>query len=279
MVLPLPHHLGLGGAVQAGYKLAFELGFEFVIRIDASLIASHSDKQCAAGNFKGGYGFHPLLAWCDNTGELLAVIARPGNAGSNTATDHIAIIDAAIAAIPPKWRHNLLITIDGAGSSHAVVEHIEKLNTRPGFSVDYSVGFDLDERARVAIGQMPDTGWEAALDATGQARDDAQVVGDRRPAEQSGTLHGHRGTSGDRVGLVLAGAQRQGSPERRSQGQRVAGVRTGCAQAVTDGLGAVELARAADDPRVGSTRRAAVPAHGVDGIGGDEGGRGHRRER
>jgi hypothetical protein len=33
-VLPLPHHLGLGGAVQAGYKLAFELGYDFVIRVD-----------------------------------------------------------------------------------------------------------------------------------------------------------------------------------------------------------------------------------------------------
>ena len=33
-ILPLPHHLGLGGCVQAGYKLAFELGFDFVIRVD-----------------------------------------------------------------------------------------------------------------------------------------------------------------------------------------------------------------------------------------------------
>lgn len=33
-VLPLPHHLGLGGCVQAGYKLAYERGFEFVIRVD-----------------------------------------------------------------------------------------------------------------------------------------------------------------------------------------------------------------------------------------------------
>ncbi|MDZ4802303.1 MAG: glycosyltransferase family 2 protein [Bryobacteraceae bacterium] len=33
-VLPLPHHLGLGGAVQAGYRLAFELGFQYVIRVD-----------------------------------------------------------------------------------------------------------------------------------------------------------------------------------------------------------------------------------------------------
>jgi hypothetical protein len=33
-ILPLPHHLGLGGCVQAGYKLAYELGFEYVIRVD-----------------------------------------------------------------------------------------------------------------------------------------------------------------------------------------------------------------------------------------------------
>lgn len=33
-VLSLPYHLGLGGAVQAGYKLAYELGYQYVIRID-----------------------------------------------------------------------------------------------------------------------------------------------------------------------------------------------------------------------------------------------------
>ena len=33
-VLKLPVHLGLGGAVQAGYKLAFEMGFDFVVRAD-----------------------------------------------------------------------------------------------------------------------------------------------------------------------------------------------------------------------------------------------------
>jgi len=94
------------------------------IRIDATLVNSCSDKQQAAGDFKGGYGFHPLTAWCDNTGECLAIIARPGNAGSNTAADHIEIIDAAIAALPAKYRRNLLISIDGAGSSHKVIEHL-----------------------------------------------------------------------------------------------------------------------------------------------------------
>jgi hypothetical protein len=180
------------GAIPASRTCYGDLGERVVIRIDASLITAHSDKQQAAGNFKGGFGFHPLLAWCDNTGELLAVIARPGNAGSNTAADHIAIIDAAIAVIPVRWRHNLLVTIDGAGSSHAVIAHLEKLDAQPGWSVDYSVGFDLDERARVAIGQMPATGWQAALDATGCARDDAQV------AELTGLLRDSAG--GDRLG-------------------------------------------------------------------------------
>jgi hypothetical protein len=146
------------------------------IRIDATLINSYSDKHCAAGNFKGGWGFHPLTAWCDNTGECLAIIPRSGNAGSNTADDHIAIIDAAIAALPTKHRRNLLVTIDGAGSSHKVIEHLTALNARRGFSVQYSVGFNLDARVRGAIALLPESVWEAALDATGAAREDAQVA-------------------------------------------------------------------------------------------------------
>jgi len=168
-----------------------DLGETIVIRIDASLIDSHSNKQKAAGTFKGGFGFHPLMAWCDNTGELLAIIARAGNAGSNTAADHIAIIDAAIASVPATWRKNLLVTIDGAGSSHAVVAHLATLNAQPGWSVQYSVGFDLDERSRVAIGQLPASTWEAALDPHGAARQDAAV------AELTGLLR--ESVGGDRL--------------------------------------------------------------------------------
>lgn len=184
------------GSIPASRTCYGDLGEQIVIRIDASLVAAHSDKQQAAGNFKGGYGFHPLLAWCDNTGELLAIITRPGNAGSNTAVDHIAIIDAAIAAIPGRWRNNLLVTIDGAGASHAVIAYLTALNTRPGLTVAYSVGFDLNERARTAIGCMPDAGWGAALDAAGAARDDAQV------AELTGLL---RHSTGDQLAGWPAG--------------------------------------------------------------------------
>lgn len=75
------------------------------IRIDATLVNSYSDKDSAAGNFKGGYGFHPLTAWCDNTGEALAIIPRGGNAGSNTASDHVAIIEASRAPPRPPGHH------------------------------------------------------------------------------------------------------------------------------------------------------------------------------
>jgi hypothetical protein len=119
------------------------------------------------------------------------VRVRAGARCSNSAADHIAIIDAAIAAIPARWRRNLLITIDGAGCSHDVVEHLQKLNTQPGWSVAYSVGFDLDARVRAVIALMPADGWHAALDAAGKARDDAQV------AELTGLLR--EGADGDRL--------------------------------------------------------------------------------
>ncbi len=68
--------------------------------LDATLIASHSEKEGAAGNFKGGFGFHPMLAYADQTGEALAGELRPGNAGSNTAADQIAVAEHAIQQIP-----------------------------------------------------------------------------------------------------------------------------------------------------------------------------------
>jgi Transposase DDE domain group 1 len=63
-----------------------------VIDIDATLTASCSEKEGAAGNFKRGYGHHPLLCYLDETGEAPAGILRPGNAGSNTASDHVAAL-------------------------------------------------------------------------------------------------------------------------------------------------------------------------------------------
>lgn len=181
------------GGLPASRTCYGDLGSTVVIRLDATLVNVFSDKENARPTFKKGYGFHPLTAWCDNTGEALAVQLRPGNAGSNTATDHIDLIGRAIAAVPAAHRRDLLVTIDGAGASHAVVEHLHALNTHPvhgrrGRKVHYSIGFDLDARARAAIIVLPAGAWEPALDPTGQARDDAHV------AELTGLLrHSHTG--------------------------------------------------------------------------------------
>ncbi len=71
-----------------------------VIDMDATLVTAHSDKEGAAPTWKKGYGFHPLGAWCRNTRECLAMLLRPGNAGSNTFTDHKEVLAAAIRQVP-----------------------------------------------------------------------------------------------------------------------------------------------------------------------------------
>src|SRR4051794_11526775 len=70
------------------------------IDVDATLVTTHSEKEQAAGNYKGGYGFDPLQAYADETREALAGQLRPGNAGANTAADHITVLDRALAQIP-----------------------------------------------------------------------------------------------------------------------------------------------------------------------------------
>jgi hypothetical protein len=146
------------------------LGGVTCIRLDATVIPAHSDKEGAEPNFKG-FGHHPLLAFCDNTGEPLAGQLRPGSAGSNTAADHIALAGAAIAALPPKYRRNLMITCDGAGASHDLVSHLDKLAAKPGRTVTWSVGWELGEREKKAITQVPAGAWQIAVDARGEVRE------------------------------------------------------------------------------------------------------------
>jgi hypothetical protein len=152
-----------------------DLGTTIVIRMDASLVIAHSDKELAAGTYKGSWGHHPLMAWCDNTGESLALLLRKGSAGSNTTSDHIAVLDEAITGIPVRYRRNLLITVDGAGASHGLVDHITKLNASPWRRVHYSIGWELGCRERAAIGRVPNHAWDHVLDIEGKPRDLAQA--------------------------------------------------------------------------------------------------------
>ena len=157
------------------------------IRIDATVTPAHSEKELAEGNFKG-FGHYPLLAFCDNTGgEPLAWMLRKGSAGSNTAADHIAIVDASVAALPPAWRRNLMVTVDGAGFSHKLVEHLDKLASRRGYTLVYSCGWELDQREKAAIRLVPEQAWQIAVDHRGEVRE--RRAGDACPDAGCG----HRG--------------------------------------------------------------------------------------
>ncbi len=134
-----------------------------VIRLDATLIEAASPKAQAAGHYKGGFGFHPLTAWCTNIGDALAVMLRPGNAGSFTAADHIALLTAAFAQIPAEWRTDVLVTIDGAGASHDVIDCLTSWNTAAahgnrGRRVEYTI--------RLA-GRRTHPGWDRGAAGAG----------------------------------------------------------------------------------------------------------------
>ena len=131
------------------------------------------DKEGAKGNFKGGFGYHPLGAWLDNTGEALAALLRPGNAGSNTAADHLVVLDRALTQLPDRWRHSdkkILIRADGAGYSHALINAISAQG------LEFSVGYPVTDAVRDAIRLVPKWVWETASNADGDLRQHADVV-------------------------------------------------------------------------------------------------------
>lgn len=149
-----------------------------VIDVDATLVTAHSDKEDAKPTFKKGFGFHPLCAFLDHgaegTGELLAIRLRPGNAGSNTAADHIAVLREAFRQVPGlsgrRAGKSVLVRTDGAGGSH------DLLNWLVGQRVQYSIGWTLPSDAGLIIEQIPDDCWTPAWDAEGQPRDGAWVA-------------------------------------------------------------------------------------------------------
>jgi Transposase DDE domain group 1 len=112
---------------------------------------------------------------------------RKGSAGSNTVADHLAVLADAIAALPPPFRRQLMVTCDGAGASHGLIARLDELASRPGYRLTYSVGWELGERERRAIALVPRAAWQIAVDGHGEVRerraDDA--CGDRQCAHRA----------------------------------------------------------------------------------------------
>ena len=148
-----------------------------VIDDDATIVVTHSEKERTAATFKHSYGYHPVLAFCDNTNEALAGIQRPGNAGSNTAADHITLLDQALAQLPDEHRHGypVLVRADGAGASKAYLGHIRSLRSH-GVHSEFSVGWAVGDREHTAIAALPEHAWADAVDIAGDPRESAAVA-------------------------------------------------------------------------------------------------------
>jgi len=142
---------------------------QVILDFDATPITAHSDKEHAAGHYKGGFGFHPLLVSCGR--EVLAAILRPGNAGANNADDHLQLFELALEQLPPQALGGpILARSDSAGASHAFADACRETGVR------FSFGYAIDERVRAAILALPEAAWRPAINADGQPRDGAWVA-------------------------------------------------------------------------------------------------------
>jgi hypothetical protein len=146
------------------------------VDLDATIVLAHSEKEKAAPTWKKTFGFHPLAAFADHGagagGEPLAIVLRPGNAGSNTAAEHIEVTKLALAQLPRHLRRRVLIRTDSGGGTHDFVNWLAS----PGRRLHYSIGMTITEDMAEAILALPERIWEPAYDAGGQVRPGAWVA-------------------------------------------------------------------------------------------------------
>jgi hypothetical protein len=146
-----------------------------VIDMDATLVTAYSPKENAAGTYKSGFGFHPLGAWCANTDESMAMELRPGNAGSNTASDHVSGLSAALMQVPAACRRRVLVRLDGAGASHAFIEHMLNLEIPDG-QLLFTCGWTITGTDEGDIRLIPAHAWKAGVTQDGDAEKDTDIA-------------------------------------------------------------------------------------------------------
>ena len=153
--------------------------------IDASLVDVHSEnKEQAAPTFKGGYGFHPMFCFADATGETLAGVLRPGNAGANTVADHVTVLDRAIAQLPqeiarghragddPKLlKREVVVRADSAGCTEGFLTACRERNVT--FYVTARQNPQVTAAVSDAVGL--ESVWEPALRQDGDLREGTSV--------------------------------------------------------------------------------------------------------
>ncbi|MDC0768647.1 transposase [Streptomyces sp. HD] len=227
---------------------------QVTVDLDGVLVLAHSDKQDAAATWKKTHGHHPLTAFVDHgpggTGEPVATLLRPGNAGSNTAADHITTAQLALAQLPKRYRRGgqTLIRTDSAGGTHDFVSWLAKR----GRWLSYSVGMTVTEAIHEHVLKVPASAWTPAVEADGEARDGAWA------AELTGTL-----LDGWPKGMRLIVRMERPHPGAQLRITDADGMRITCFATNTTGWPIAEL------------DRAAPPAPGT-GRGPDPGRPGHR---
>ena len=145
---------------------AFALGArpeKLILDVDATLVGSHSDKEHARGNYKGGYGFHPMLCYLDGSDGALDGILRPGNAGSNTGSDQTQAVELALQQLPEGcMEEEILVRGDSAACVHELIDFCRDAQ------MCFSVGHDLDSEVREAIAKLPENAWIPAISQDGK---------------------------------------------------------------------------------------------------------------
>ncbi|MFJ4623029.1 IS1380 family transposase [Streptomyces sp. NPDC088812] len=155
-----------------------DAGGQVIVDLDGVLVVAHSDKQDAAPTWKKTYGHHPLMGFVDHgpggTGEPVAALLRPGNAGSNTAADHITAARLALDQLPKKYRcgRRTLIRTDSAGGTHDFVAWL----AQRGRWLSYSVGMVITEQVHQHVLKIPASAWTPAVETGGEIRDGAWVA-------------------------------------------------------------------------------------------------------
>jgi Transposase DDE domain group 1 len=162
--------------VLAGKSAPGADGGLVTVDIDATIVTAGSEKEQAAPTWKKTFGFHPLTVFADHGsgggGEPLAILLRAGNAGSNTAADHIQATRLALAQLPRGMRRRVLIRADSGGGTHDFLDWL----TRPGRRLQYSVGMTISADIHDAILKLPARAWTPAYDSDRQVRDGAWVA-------------------------------------------------------------------------------------------------------
>jgi len=152
-----------------------------VLDVDASVIDAHSEKEGAAPTWKRSFGFHPVLGFVAGSREAPAALLRPGNAGSNTAADHAAVLAECLRQLPAETlaqataaeapeTARIVARADSAGATHGFVQACRQMGVR------FSVGLPIDERLRQALLALPRNAWRPALDADDGPRQGAWVA-------------------------------------------------------------------------------------------------------